>query len=78
MNNKKAIAIAPKFVLHITGAGYLSNHQGLTGVNFTHDLQDAEQYAVGFDDPKQKLEIWNAAAKRMFNNAAVQFEIVYL
>lgn len=73
---RKAAANAPKYVLLIEGAGYLASTQGLSGINFTPYLELAMQYSIGFDNPKIKLGIWNAAAKKMFNNSGVKFEAV--
>lgn len=75
---RKQAELAPKYVLFIDGAGYLSNKQGLTGINFTDKVENAEKFSVGFDNEDMKLGIWNAAAKRMFNNADVKFEVKYL
>lgn len=75
---KKQINEAPKYVLYIEGAGYLSENQNLTGINFTDDLKHAMLYAVGFDNPEIKLGIWNAEAKKLFNTGEVKFELIYL
>jgi hypothetical protein len=78
MTKKQKLEAAPKYVLFIEGAGYLSDTQRLTGINFTQDINKAQKFAVGFDNPEMKTGIWNAAAKRMFNNPDVKFEVKYL
>jgi hypothetical protein len=75
---RKLAKAAPKYVLFIDGAGFLSDSQGLTGVNFTQDESEARKFSVGFDSEEMKTGIWNAAAKRMFNNPSVTFEVKYL
>lgn len=77
MTNRQKIKNAPKYTLFIDGAGFLSSTQGMTGVKFTKGIQSAMLFAVGYDQEETKKEIWNAAAKRMFN-ANVTFEIMYL
>jgi len=72
---RKQAELAPKFVLFIDGPGYLAEKQGLTGVNFTPELELAMKYSIGFDDAEQKLSIWNVAAKRLFNSD-VKFEAI--
>lgn len=64
---KNAIKNAPKYVLHMEGNGYLAEEQKLTGVNFTHDINLARKFAHGFDNPDDKIDIWNAAVKVTFN-----------
>ncbi len=75
---KKQINEAPKYVLYIEGAGYLAENQDLTGIIFTDDVKQARLYAVGFDNPIDKLGIWNAHAKKLFNTDEVKFELIYL
>lgn len=72
---RKQAELAPKFVLFIDGPSYLAEKQGLTGVNFTPELELAMKYSIGFDDAEQKLSIWNAEAKRLFNSD-VKFEAI--
>jgi len=59
---RKQANAAPKYVLHHP-LGYLSNKQGLSGVNFCYKIADAMEYAVGFDNPADKIGIWNATLK---------------
>lgn len=75
-SRKKQIAAAPKFGLFVDGAGWLANQQDLTGVNFTQDKGAAMQFAEGFDNPDDKLSVWNAELKRVFG--PVTFQVVYL
>lgn len=74
---KKQISEAPKYGLFIEGAGFLACKQNLTGVVFTDCKELAMQYAEGFDNVTDKLSIWNAAVKRMFN-CDIKFEAIYL
>lgn len=78
LSRKQQIAAAPKYGLYIEGAGWLANKQQLSGIVFTQDKELAQQFAEGFDNPSDKLAIWNAEAKRMFNNAVIKFEAVAL
>jgi len=73
---RKLANAAPKYTLFIEGAGYLYENQNLTGIVFTTDKSKAIKYAVGFDNPDIKTGIWNAEAKKMFNNSNVKFQIV--
>lgn len=58
---KKANA-APKYVL-THPLGYLAEKQGLSGVNFCDNINDAREYATGFDNPEDKISIWNSTLK---------------
>jgi len=75
----KQAELAPKYVLYIEGAGYLADDQSLRGLIFTDELELARKFSVGFDDPAQKLGIWNAEAKKFFDcdYGFIAFEAVY-
>lgn len=77
MKTKQLIINAPKYVLFIKGAGYLANTQKLTGIIFTDRLELAQIFAVGFDSVESKTSIWDAEAKRYFNNPT-NFEVINL
>lgn len=72
---KSKIDQAQKYVLCFDSILYLSNSQGLTGVNLTSDIKQAQIFAHGFDNPSDKLEVWNIALRRKFNSKLVSFEI---
>ena len=72
---RKQALLAPKYVLFIDGPGYLADKQNLTGVIFTEELELARKFSIGFDNPVDKLAIWNAEAKRLFNSD-VKFEAI--
>ena len=59
---------APKYVLHMPNMGYLAAEQEMAwGVNFTHDYEQAEKFAVGFDNPDDKIAYWSARYRRAKN-----------
>lgn len=68
LSKKQQIANAPKFVLYNETLGFLANKQNLTGVIFTEELELAMQFAEGFDNPSDKLEIWNLSARKYGKN----------
>lgn len=61
---RKQAQAAPKYVLCIETFGYLANTQNLTGIIFTDYLELAMPFSIGFDNPKDKLSIWNAELQR--------------
>lgn len=75
---RKEASIAPKYTLYIPCAGFLAQHQNLTGIEFTNDITKAMLYSVGFDNDETKLGYWNAKAKFYFNNSSFCFKLLYL
>ena len=70
---------APKYVLQMDVLNfYVAETQQLSGVNLTNNINKARKYSVGFDNIEMKINVWNAAAKVMFNNSHVKFNVVYL
>lgn len=78
MSLRKQAQLAPKYVLKIDGVGYLSDEQGLRGVNITETVDNAMMFSVGFDNPKDKISIWNATARIYFENKYIEFKAVEL
>ena len=72
-NNK--LDQAKKYVLCFDDVLYLSKHQNLTGINLTEDINEAQIFAYGFDNPEDKKFIWSYSLKRLMNNYSVSFTV---
>lgn len=68
---------APKYVLYNETLGFLADDQTMTSLNFTPEKELARQFSIGFDDPNQKLGIWNAMGKIKLGSSNI-FEAVEL
>jgi len=72
---RKAIDQAAKYVLCLDNSLYLSAKQNLTGCNLTEHIKQAQIFAYGFDNPTDKLEVWNISLRRLLNNSLASFEV---
>ena len=76
-STKQRMQNAPKYVLFSKDRGYLANEQGFCGVRFTPNASSAMQYSTGFDNPSDKIWVWNTIAKiRIGQN--ITFEVINL
>ena len=75
MNTRNKIKATPKFYLFMPGAGFLSADQGLAGVKFTAAIEQAREFAKGFDNPADKLLSWNATYKISTGNEINKFQV---
>jgi hypothetical protein len=68
---KQQAELAPKYVLYIEGAGYISEKAESPdcAIAFTFNISEAIQYSIGFDNPNMKVGYWRGVAKAFFGHA---------
>jgi hypothetical protein len=65
------------YALYNSEFGYLSNNQGLSGINLTKEVKEAQVFDQKFDNPSDKTLIWNIVL-RMKKNTNQEFQVINL